>query len=123
MKLTLLSQLRFLAFTRWTTLTVLVGIALGVSSIVAVHQIGQRVVASLAAVTPPYLENISHLLDRPGLTMDDDFELRARWRAGELPEVRHLMPVVEGSVLADERLLRIVGLDGFSGVPETLGLA
>ena len=101
----------------------LLGITLGVSSIVAVHQISQRVVESLNEVTPPYLRNVSHLVAKPDLTMDDYFRLRARWRAGEIPTLTHVMPVVEGSILVTDRPLSIVGLDAFSGVPEALGLA
>jgi putative ABC transport system permease protein len=55
--------------------------------------------------------------------MEDYFRLRARWRAGDLPALSHVMPVVEGSMLVADRTLSIVGLDAFSGVPEALGLA
>jgi len=122
-KLLTLSQLRFLRFTPWSTLTVLLGITLGISSIVAVHQISQRVVASLDDVTPPYLRTISHFLEKPALTMSDYFELRASWRAGEVPALKQLMPLVEGTFQTESRSLRIVGLDGLSGVPEAVGLA
>ncbi len=119
MKLLTLSQLRFFRLAPWSTLTVLLGVTLAVSSIVAVHQISQRVVESLSAVTPPHLAGVTHRLSRPGMTMADYFELRTRWRAGELEEVVALMPVVEGE-LAGTRLL---GVDAFSGVPAAIGLA
>ncbi len=119
MKLLTLSQLRFFRLAPWSTLTVLLGVTLAVSSIVAVHQISQRVVLSLAAVTPPHLAGISHRLSRPELTMTDYFELRARWRRGELDGVAALMPVVEGSAGGN----RLLGLDAFSGVPGVIGLA
>lgn len=119
MKLLSLSQLRFFRFAPWSTLTVLLGVTLAVSSIVAVHQISQRVVVSLADVTPPQLAGITHRLSRPGLTMADYFELRAAWRRGELPSVVAIMPIVEGN-LAGRRLL---GVDAFSGVPAVIGLA
>lgn len=133
MRLLTLSQLRFFRFAPWSTLTVLLGVTLAVASIVAVHQISRRVVDSLTAVMPPYLESISHLLTRPGLTMDDYFALRREWRDGALPAVTGLMPLVDGNVLVDvdadaggagpERRMRLVGVDPFSGVDAVRGLA
>ena len=119
MKLLTLSQLRFFRLAPWSTLTVLLGVTLAVSSIVAVHQISQRVVLSLAAVTPVHLAGVTHRLSRPELTMSDYFDLRRRWRAGELDGVDALMPVLEGNLTGQ----RLLGVDAFSGVPAAMGLA
>ena len=105
MRLLSLSQLRFFSLAPWSTLTVLLGVTLAVSSIVAVHQISQRVVESLASVTPPQLAGVTHRLSRADMTMSDYFELRARWRAGELDGVSALMPIVEGSLAAGGSIL------------------
>jgi putative ABC transport system permease protein len=113
------SQLRFFLFAPWSTLTVLLGVTLAISSIVAVHQISQRVVVSLAAVTPPQLAGVTHQIRRPEMRMDDYFQLRSRWRAGELPGVVALMPIVTGSA----GTWRVIGLDPFSGVEAAFGLA
>ncbi|MEM8765798.1 MAG: hypothetical protein AAGE43_00005, partial [Pseudomonadota bacterium] len=109
MKLLTRSQLRFFSFAPFSTLTVWLGITLAVASIVAVHQISQRVVNSLEAVTPAYLEDVTHLLTRTELSMGDYFELRAAWRAGALPEVRFLSPLVEGRAIAPDGARRVVG--------------
>ncbi len=123
MRLLTLSQLRHLRFAPWSTLTVVLGIALAVSSIVAVHQISRQVVVSLADVMPAYLDDVSDLVDRPGLVMSDYFELRERWRRGELAQLVGLMPLVEGSVLTDRGVISVVGVDAFSGVRAVAGLA
>jgi len=123
MRLATLSQARYLRFAPWSTLTVLLGIALAVSSIVAVHQIGRQVVVSLAGVMPAYLDDVAYLADRPGLTMADYFDLRARWRRGELPELTGLMPLVDGNVRTDRGVVSVVGVDAFSGVSAVAGLA
>ncbi|MGE0622764.1 MAG: FtsX-like permease family protein [Pseudomonadales bacterium] len=123
MRLSTRSQIRYLRFAPWSTLTVLLGISLAVSSIVAVHQIGRQVVASLAGVMPAYLDDVAYLIDRPSLAMTDYFELRARWRQGALPEVAGLMPLVDGNVLTDQGVVSVVGVDAFSGVPAVAGLA
>ena len=72
MKLLTLSQLRFFRLAPWSTLTVLLGVTLAVSSIVAVHQISQRVVVSLAAVTPVHMAGVTHRLSRPNPQAVDD---------------------------------------------------
>ncbi|HEY5679654.1 MAG TPA: ABC transporter permease [Pseudomonadales bacterium] len=108
-----LSQLRFLLRARWSTLSVLVGLTLGVAAVVAVHQIGSRINASLEMVGLPHLDGLTELLDRDGanLTDADYFALRARWRAGEYTDVRALVPMVEGQrVMAGRRAL-VVGVD------------
>lgn len=123
MRLSTLSQIRYLRFAPWSTLTVLLGIALSVSSIVAVHQIGRQVMASLAGVMPAYLDDVAYLVDRPSLTMTDYFDLRARWRRGELPALTGLMPLVDGNVATDRGVVSVVGIDAFSGVPAVAPLA
>ena len=101
----------------------ILGVILGITSIVAVHQISMRVVLALDKITPPYLQSVTHLLEKPDLKMADYFELRASWRAGNVPEIAGLMPLVEGRVVANDRSFSIIGLDGFSGLPEVVGLA
>ncbi len=123
MKLLTRSQLRFFSFAPFSTLTVWLGITLAVASIVAVHQISQRVVDSLDAVTPAYLEEVTHLLSRSELSMSDYFELRRAWRAGALPDVQFLAPLVEGRAVTEKGTRRVVGLDAFSGLPQALALA
>ncbi|HEY5644620.1 MAG TPA: hypothetical protein VIS76_01640, partial [Pseudomonadales bacterium] len=123
MELLTLSQVRYLRLAPWSTLTVLLGVVIAVSSIVAVHQISRQVVVSVSGVMPAYLDDVSYLLDRPGLTMDDYFELRRRWRDGGLPELTGMMPLVDGNVLTDDGTLRLIGVDGFSGVSAVTGLA
>ena len=123
MKLLTRAQLRFFRLAPWSTGAVLVGVVLAVASIVAVHQLSVRVSSSLDAATPAYLETVSYLLRRPDLAMTDYFELRAAWRRGELPQLEGLMPLVEGQALVRNRVLTVVGLDAFSGMPAVAGLA
>jgi putative ABC transport system permease protein len=122
-KILTLGQLRFLRFAPWSTLTVLIGVTLGVSSIVAVHQISERVVVSMERLTPGYLRSVTHLLDRPDLSMPAYFDLRARWRAGGIEGLQGMLPLVEGTALLEGRPFRVLGLDALSGLTETLPLA
>lgn len=116
MKLLGLSQLRFLLLTPWSTFTVFTGIALGITSVVAVHQISARIDQSLEAVVPAHLRNVSFLLEKSNLTATDYFLLRRDWRAGKYPAIRSLVPVVEGELLSDDRQINVIGVDGLAGL-------
>ena len=72
----------------------LIGIILGVASVVAVHLISVRINDSLSAATPAYLSELTFLADRPGLTSTDYFALRRSWRAGDHPEIAAMVPVL-----------------------------
>ena len=84
MKLLTLSQIRYLTLTPWSTATVALGVMLGVTSVVAVHQLSVRVAVSLDAATPAYFASVSHLLERDDLDMNHYFALRSAWRRGAL---------------------------------------
>lgn len=109
--LLLRSQLRFAWTTPLTTATALLGLALGVASIVAVHQICDRVVASLDAIVPAHLRAVTHRATRPDLSAADYFELRRSWRRGALPQVSAMAPYLEGRLPFAGRLLTVSGTD------------
>lgn len=111
MRLVALGFARFFARTPWTTLTALLGVSLGVASTVAVHLISLSVAESLQANRLPHLGGMTHLAEKRGATMSDYFELRRRWRAGELPEVLGLVPMVDGRVVAGGRRYQVSGAD------------
>ena len=111
MRLLARSFTRFLARTPWTTLTALLGVSLGVASTVAVHLISLSVAEALDSSRLPHLRGVTHLAEKRAATMDDYFELRRRWRGGELPEVLGLVPLVEGQVVEEGRRFHVVGAD------------
>ncbi|MDE0365008.1 MAG: ABC transporter permease [Gammaproteobacteria bacterium] len=111
MRLVALGFARFFARTPWTTLTALLGVSLGVASTVAVHLISLSVAGSLEANRAPHLGGLTHLAERRGATMSDYFELRRRWRGGELPDVLGLVPMVDGRIVAGGRRFHVSGAD------------
>ena len=111
MRLLALAFARFILRTPWASLTSLTGIALGVASALAVHLIGQAVADALDASRPPHLRELSLIAERPGATMADYFDLRRRWRAGQLPGVRGMAPVVEGQLVEQGRRFHLIGAD------------
>ncbi|MCZ6620120.1 MAG: ABC transporter permease [Gammaproteobacteria bacterium] len=120
MRLLGLSQLRFLTRTPWSTLTVLLGLTLGVASVVAVHKISQSVSEMLEAATPPHLSGFTHLLHKKTLTSSDYFALRAAWRRGDMGNIRNMLPIVEGHVVIKGKRVRVFATDWFAVVPELI---
>jgi putative ABC transport system permease protein len=123
LKLLTLSQARFLRQAPWSSATVVIGILLGVASVVAVHLISVRISDSLEATTPGYLSELSVIAERPGLTMSDYFTLRAAWRDGEHPDIIGMMPIVEGRIEIAGLAVSVVGVDAFSGLRGSLPMA
>ncbi len=125
MGLIALSFARFFARTPWTTLTALFGAALGVASTVAVHLISLSVVDSLDANRAFHLRGLTHLASKPDATMEDYFELRWRWRRGELPGVRALVPILDGRIVENGHRFHIIGIDWLAayGLPGEPGVA
>lgn len=109
--LLLRSQLRFAWTTPLTTATALLGLALGIASIVAVHQICDRVVASLDAVVPAHLRAVTHRASRPALAAPDYFALRRSWRDGALPQISAMAPYLEGRLSVRGQPLTVSGTD------------
>ncbi len=116
LKLLLLSQLRFAWRTPLSTLSALLGLTLGIASVVSVHLICERIVASLDQAIPAHLQRVSHVATRSALQDSHYFALRERWRSGELSQVLALAPLLEGEIssLEAEDLqlqLRVYGVD------------
>jgi len=110
-KLLVLSQLRFLRRAPWSAATALLGVALGVASVVAVHLISARVEHSLDQSLPPHLAGLTHMAERDALSADDYFALRAWWREQGPADIEAMVPVVEGHRLLDGRRVLVVGAD------------
>jgi putative ABC transport system permease protein len=105
------SQLRFLRQAPWSAATALVGVALGVASVVAVHLISAEALRALEEAAPPHLAGLTHLLQRSDLEADQYFELRELWRARRDSAVTALVPVVEGHALLNGRSVQVLGAD------------
>ncbi|MDA1075738.1 MAG: hypothetical protein O3A63_13395 [Proteobacteria bacterium] len=120
-----LANLRFFLTTPLTTLTALLGVALGVASITAVHEIGVAIRTSLPEQARAYLPGMTHFASHPNAGMDEYFDLRGRWRAGEFEDILNMSPVVEGSVVVLDRRVDVVGTDwlalGAGGVVDPQG--
>ncbi len=106
--------LRFLRRTPLSTLMAVLGVALGVTSIVSVHLISATVAERLDELIPRQLAGFSHFLHRTDLQAGDYFDLRRRWRGGALADVERLSPLIDESLLVSGRQIRAIGVDLFS---------
>lgn len=109
------SQLRDAARHPVGAAATLVGVALAVLAVTAVHLVSQSVRAGLVG-TGGGVEWHTHVATRPSLSEEDYFDLRRRWRRGELRGVEALYPVVDGYVRIDGRARRLIGFDPLAGL-------
>ena len=110
MNLVARSQLRFLQRSGLSVISALIGMTLGVASIVGVHLLSERIEQQIAANAQP-LGAVDLYLTRGNLQERDYFELRKRWRAGELPAIETLFPIVDGRVRYGDASYQLVGAD------------
>ena len=127
MSLVALAQLRFLMRSYASVLSALLGLTLGVASVVGVHLLSERVERQISSNAQP-LGEVDVYLQRQDLRERHYFELRRRWRAGELPQIKGLFPLVDGRVRFEGNDYQLVGSDplaltgsGVFGVPGTSG--
>ena len=87
----------------------LVGVALAVLALCAVHLLSESIRTALGAADATF--DYTHVATRDGLLEADYFELRRRWRRGELDGVQALLPVVEGYARLPGEAHRLLGFD------------
>jgi putative ABC transport system permease protein len=89
----------------------LIGMALGVTSIVSVHLVSASISSRLDGLVPGALAQYSHYLHRDKLDTADYFALRRQWRAGALPTIKQLSPLVDETTLVEGKSVRVLGAD------------
>lgn len=109
---------RFLKRTPLSTAMALLGVALGVTSIVSVHLISANVAERLDQLIPGELNGYTHFLHRDGLIAADYFELRQRWLQAAADEqwrdVEQLAPLIDETTTIQGQVVRVIGIDLFS---------
>jgi hypothetical protein len=109
-----LALARFVRRTPWSTAMALLGVALGVTSIVSVHLVSSSVAGQLDGLIPQGLAGYTHFLHRDDLHAGDYFALRKRWRAGEMADVARLEPLIDETIELAGRGVRVIGIDIFA---------
>ena len=107
-----IALLRFVARTRWSSVMALVGIALGVTSIVAVHLVSQVVATQLDVLVPAPLKQFNYAASRDDLDAGQYFDVRRDWHRGVLPQgIVRLTPVIDERTVVAQHSVRVLGLD------------
>lgn len=115
------SQGRFLRRHPVGALATLVGIALAVMAVVAVHTVSQSIRGTLDAFPGGTFAH-THLLTAPTLTEEDYFHLRQRWRQGEFPTVAAMAPAIDDFMDVGGQPIRIIGFDPLAGLAPAAAL-
>jgi len=105
---------RFLRRTPWSTLMALLGVALGVTSIVSVHLISATVARQLDGLIPDELAGYSHFLHREDIDASSYFELRRQWRAAGYTNpgpITAMAPLIDETAVVGGQLVRVIGID------------
>ncbi len=116
-----LALLRFLGRTPWSTAMALIGMALGVASIVSVHLVSESISTRLDRLVPSVLSEYSYYLHRDDFEVSDYFALRRAWRSGALPEIEDLSPVVDETAVLEGISVRVLGVDLMAQAPRPGG--
>ena len=109
------SQMRYAARHPVGSVATLVGTALAVLAVTAVHMVSESARAGLASAGGGVNWH-THVATRPDLSEADYFDLRRRWRRGELPGVKAVYPIIDGYVAVGGRAKRLVGFDPLAGM-------
>lgn len=109
------SQFRYAARHPVGTVATLVGTALAVLAVTVVHLVSESVRSGLAAAGGAAVA-YTHVATRANLSEADYFDLRRRWRRGELAGVRAVIPVIDGHARVDRRPTRLLGFDPLAGL-------
>ncbi len=98
----------------------MLGVTLAIASVVAVHLISDRIQAYMHSANAGARLSLTHAIEAPQLPESRYFEVRERWRRGEWPAIKALVPMVEGDVRVSETTYHLVGFD-LTGVPAAGG--
>ena len=109
------SQMRFAWRHPVAATAALAGVTLAVTAVVAVHVVGTSLRANLEAASTASSGGYTHVATRANLAETDYFELRRRWRHGELPSVEAVVPVIDDYVRIAGAARRLVGFDPLAG--------
>ena len=112
---------RFIRRSPWSTLMAVMGVVLGVSSIVAVHLVSAAVADQLDELLPGPIRGLDVAFTKPEqrVVASDYFALRSAWRGGEFSDVASLWPVIDENITVGGQSLRLIGVDVLARV-ETL---
>lgn len=109
------SELRDIRHNLLSAVLVTISLCIGVMSVLVTHQLSVSILDtfSRSGLQGSY-DGVIQLHTR---SEEEYFRLRHRWRSGEMPKVTHVVPVIEGVLSIDGKVLNVLGYDPISMMP------
>lgn len=109
------SELRDLRRNLLSSALVTVSLCIGIMSVLVTHELSVSILDRLsnAGVQGSY----DQVIQLETGTEEEYFQVRRRWRAGEMPTVSHIVPVIEGVARIDRRVFNVLGYDPIAAMP------
>ncbi len=97
------------------SITTLLNLTLALFAIIVVHVASHALVQQLTTAQPH--AQYQYVVPFADKQESSYFDLRASWRAGNMPEIAGLVPVIEGNLAITGRAVPLVGIDVVSDLP------
>lgn len=109
------SELRDIRRNLLSSSLVAISLSIGVMSILVTHELSVSILDRFSRTGVQGLyDQVVQLETR---SEEEYFQVRRRWRDGELPEVTHMVPVIEGILRIDGKVLNVLGYDPIATMP------
>ena len=110
-------ELRDLRRNLLSTLLVTTSLCIGVMSVLVTHELSVSILNRLSSTGIG--ASFDYVVQLQSRSEEEYFQVRSRWRNGELPAVTHIVPVIEGILQVDGRALNVVGYDPVATMPSS----
>ena len=113
------SELRDIRRNLLSAVLVTISLCIGVMSVLVTHELSVSILErfSSSGLQGSY-DNLVQLHTR---SEEEYFQLRQRWRSGEMPEVTHIVPVIEGILSLEGQTFNVLGYDPIATMPSRNG--
>ena len=110
-------ELRDLRRNFLSTSLVTISLCIGVMSVLVTHELSVSILDRLsgAGIEGSY----DHILQLQTRSEEEYFQIRQRWRNGEMQIVTHVVPVIEGVIQVDGRVFNVIGYDPVATIPSS----
>ena len=109
------SELRDIRRNSLSASLVSVSLCIGVMSVLVTHELSVSILDRFASTGVQ--GSYDHVVQLRTRSEDEYFDVRRRWRSGELSAVSHIVPVIEGLIRIDGKAVNVLGYDPITTLP------
>ena len=117
MPLLIKSELRDIRRNLLNAFFVTISLSVGVMSVLVTHQLSLTIIERLGDTGLD--GSYDYVLYLPDTSEDEYFKVRQQWRAGVMPNVTHVVPVIEGVLNVEGRAFNVLGYDPIASLPSS----